>query len=145
MNKPATATPTTWLIRILGLAVFALAFFLRALATSPHDSNPLIGWQCAKIALELPFNHEDPVDLNLVLVTLSGWLNVFLLIYLILTFFKKLQTLRRIFIVLLIASIFSTWLFFFREHYTPLIGHYLWILGTLIVITPEFFRSKQEA
>jgi hypothetical protein len=142
MKMLALSPLTIWTIRILGLCIFAAAFFLSAVATSPHDPNPVVGWECAKIALKLPFAHEDPVDLDLILVTLSGWLNPFLLIYLILTFFKKLQMLRWLLVALIFISMLSTWTFFFRAHYTPLIGHYLWILGALIVLSPELFSRK---
>ena len=133
-----------WLIRVVGLIVFAVAFFLPAVGLAPHDDSPLMGWKCASIALTMPFGKEATFQLDLLLVMLSGWLNFFVLLYLVLSFFKRLKLVRWVFVGLSAVSMISTWVFFARQHYVPLIGHVLWIVGALIIILPEFFGSKQE-
>jgi hypothetical protein len=141
--KLQLSTATVWLIRILGLLIFAIAFFLPAVGLTPNDNDPLIGWRCATIALSMPFS-KDVFDLDMALVTLSGWLNPFLFFYLVFSFFKRLKILRYTFATFVLLSMLATWIFFIRAHYIPLIGHYLWILGALTVMLPEFFGSKQE-
>jgi hypothetical protein len=133
-----------WLIRVVGLAVFAVAFLLPALA--PPDAAPFIGWKCASIAFSAPFSflHGQSFDLDIVLVSISGLLNAFLFIYVLLSFFKRLKLVRWVFIGLIFISMLSTWDFFARKHCTPLMGHFLWIAGAVIIILPEFFGSKQE-
>ena len=133
-----------WLIRVVGLAVFAVAFLLPALGLDPHDDHPLMGWKCASIALSMPFSKEAGFNLDVILVSLSGWLNFFVLLYLVLCLFKRLKVVRWVFVGLCAVSMISTWAFFGRQHYTPLMGHFLWIAGAVTVILPEFFGSKQQ-
>ncbi len=133
-----------WLIRVVGLAVFAVAFLLPALGLDPHDEHPLMGWKCASIALTMPFSKEATFNLDVILVSLSGWLNLFVILYLVFCLFKQLKMARWVLVGLSAASMISTWVFFGRQHYVPLMGHFLWIAGAVIIILPEFFGSKQE-
>ncbi len=143
--KAALSPLVTWSVRIIGIAVFAIAFFLPALGLSAHDANPLLGWKCASIAFSMPFSHESTFDIDLFLVMLSGWLNVFVGLYLLSSFFSKLRLVRWALIAFSLVSMISTWVFFGRQHYHPLIGHFLWIAGALIIMLPEFFTIKQDA
>ena len=131
-----------WLIRVVGLAVFAVAFLLPALGLDAHDEHPLMGWKCASIALTMPFSKEASFNLDVLLVAMSGWLNFFVLLYLVLSAINKLKKVRWVLIGLSALSMISTWVFFGRQHYIPLMGHFLWIAGAVIIIFPEFFTSK---
>lgn len=133
-----------WGIRILGLAVFAVAFLLPAVGLDAHDEHPLMGWKCASIALTMPFSKEATFNLDVILVAMSGWLNFFVLLYLVFCLFKKLKVVRWGLVGVSAVSMISTWVFFGRQHYIPLMGHFLWIAGALVIFLPEFFGGKQE-
>jgi hypothetical protein len=141
----ALSPAAAWLVRIVGLIIFGIAFALPAVGVSEHDANPLLGWKCASIAFSMPFSNEATFDIDLVLVMLSGWLNVFVGFYLLFSFFKRLKVVRWGLIALSLVSMVSTWVFFGRQHYHPLIGHFLWIAGALIIMLPEILGTKQEA
>jgi hypothetical protein len=39
----------------------------------------------------------------------------------------------------------ATWIFFAVEHLVPLIGHFLWIGGVLLILAPEVLLFKRKS
>jgi hypothetical protein len=136
--------------RIVGICIFAVAFLLPACRL--RGSGPSIsfaGWECAKmafLAMLTPFGKlEDtmPPIPNLLLV-LSGWINLLILVYLLLTLRPRAVTLRRVLALATLVCMGATWIFFAQLHLVPLIGHFLWIAGALLVLAPEVVVRRQQ-
>jgi hypothetical protein len=137
-------------LRVLGLGVFALAFFLPAVrsgATGP-DAVVLPGWKCASIALTETVGLFGksvawPPALPVLLVIFSGWINPLIVLVLLSSFVSKLRVVRRILGVLILLCMAATWAFFSMQKVTPLIGHFLWIGGALLILAPDAIGGER--
>jgi hypothetical protein len=137
--------------RLIGLAIFVLAFSLSAVRTgAASDPNTVIysGYKCATLALtETTAFFGKAVQgrppLEAYLLTFSGWLNPLIVIDLLLSFWRGALMVRRIVGVLVILCMASTWFFFVRETLTPLIGHFLWIAGALLIVVPDALPARR--
>ena len=130
--------------RILGLCIFAAAFFLPAVKGGAPDSDGPVfaGWKCASIALSetnavIGKSVHWPPPLEAVLVAMSGWINPLLALILLLSFWRKLRIVRMVFGAVILLCMAATWTFFVLEKVTPLIGHVLWIAGALLVLAAD--------
>ena len=134
-------------VRVAGLAVYILAFFLpavrdRAPAGAPDISgNAYKGWFCAVVTLTNSFS-RDVWTSNGFLAILSGWINPLILVYLILLLRQRLVWPRRIVASAVVAFMFDTWVYFAVANMVPLIGHELWIVGALMILAGEIVRKK---
>jgi hypothetical protein len=72
-----------------------------------------------------------------VLAILSGWINPLMLLYLIFLLFPRLRWLRRIVAVMIVFFMVGTWVFFYHHSLVPMIGHFLWIGGILLILAGE--------
>jgi len=60
-----------------------------------------------------------------------------MLLYIFFSFFPRFRLVRRILAVAVLICIAATWTFFYLAHLIPLIGHFLWIGGILMILAPE--------
>jgi hypothetical protein len=124
---------------IAGLALYLTSFFLPAVGGHP----PMIGWQCAWLALMIPFREMSGVT-SLVLLA-SGLINQLLLIYLSMrTAGARLAARSRVALSAL-CLIPMSWLFIAMMRQPVGIGHVLWAAGLLLIVLPDliaFFRGE---
>ena len=138
--------------RILGIVVFVVAFLLPACRLGPDapGSNIFPGWKCASVALTETtalFGKAVtwPIPEPVVLVVLSGWINPIILLVLILSVVPRVSIVRRFMGVIVLISMVGTWVFFAQEKLTPLIGHFLWIAGAILILLPEVLTARQRS
>jgi hypothetical protein len=145
------------IIRLVGIAIFVTAFFLPSArsADSGPGSGPYIGWTCAVVAISAsagishlftPSAWQEKETLGALCLILSGWINPLVILYLLSSIWKKLVLIRRALAGAILVCIGATWIFFAKAPMLPLIGHFLWVGGILIVLSPEavaiFQRSR---
>jgi hypothetical protein len=136
----AKLSPTIKTLQIAGGALFLVSFALHSIRV---DSDDIFrGYQCADLAARflylairevLPHAARGlfPWLLNLCF-GLSGLINPLLLCYLLVP--CKLG--RRIASLICILFI-ETWCGLAYSRFVPLVGHFLWVAGTLLLLTPE--------
>jgi len=140
IGSRVAAKPRAILIcQILGLGIFVTAFFLPAV----RDAGPLTslsdifkGWECAKIATTVMFQ-RDTYESAGFLAVMSGWINPMILLYLGFSFAAKLSRARRILAIAIPVCMLATWTFFAVEHLVPMIGHFMWLAGALMILAGE--------
>lgn len=152
MPAASSSTANRWIgpvLRILGLGVFVLAFFLPAVsAGAGAEATVFPGWKCASIALSETvglFGKSASFSLPVLLVVFSGWINPLVVLALLFSFFGRLRTLRRILGALIVLCMAATWTFFALQKVTPLTGHWLWIAGALLILAPEVLPARRTA
>jgi hypothetical protein len=137
--------------QIAGFCIFVIAFFLPAchVGGSGTFAENVPGWECAKVAIEsTPHLFQKPAPYFpyyvFLATVISGLINPLVLIYLSFCItLKHLRTLRFIAIAILFC-IAITWIFFAFAHFVPLIGHFLWIAGVLLILAPEALLFKRK-
>lgn len=144
------------LAKIVGIIVFIVSFFLPAVTTgyvhSPADhhmtNNVTKGWECAEFTLfgTVELFARDPssgwVD---VFYMVSGWISPLVLIFAI---FPDRSNAKRM-VAKALPFLLVVPLLFFASATTerwspgpfrPLIGHYVWTVGCLLIFTPQYAR-----
>jgi hypothetical protein len=139
-----------WVLRVIGLGIFVLAFFLPAVSAGGTGAAATVfpGWKCASIALsEMAglFNKTEPPSLVVLLAVFSGWINPLIVLVILSSFFSKLRVVRRVMGVLIVLCMAATWLFFVKQKVEPLIGHWLWIAGALLILAPDAMPGRKTA
>jgi hypothetical protein len=133
--------------RLVGVCVYVGAFFLPACkeAVAPGGDTPTVlqGSRCAWITLVNTMNPEIWHSKYL-LAILSGWINPLLLLYLVFLLFQKFLWPRRVVAGVIVAFIAGTWVFFDLAHLVPVIGHFLWIAGILLILAGEAVGGKKD-
>ncbi len=131
--------------QVFGLGIFAAAFFLPAVRDAgplTDSSNIFKGWECAKIATTAMFQ-KDTYESSGFFAVMSGWINPMILAYLGFSYAANFSRVRRILAVAIPVCMLATWIFFEVEHLVPMIGHFLWIAGALMILIGEAFgRGK---
>ena len=142
-DEPQSASPTLRWMRVVGFLLYTMAFLLPAVresvpagATVP-PSQIYKGWFCALVTLMNTFG-KDVWQSKDFLAVLSGWINPLILIYLVLLLVHNLNWQRRLVAALIVAFMFATWIYFALAPLVPLVGHYLWIVGALMILSGEF-------
>jgi hypothetical protein len=135
-----------WVLRIVGLGIFVLAFFQLAVRSGAPGPDAVVfpGWKCASVALTETVGLFGksvawPPALPILLVVFSGWINPLVVLVILSSFFSKLRILRRILGILILLCMVATWWFFALQKVTPLVGHWLWIAGALLILGPDVF------
>jgi hypothetical protein len=136
-----------WAVRLVGFCLFVLAFFLPAIRAGQGASAVVFpGWKCASVALTetvalVGKSGVESPSFEVLLVIFSGWINPLVLLLLGFSFSEALL-LRRILAVLVLLCMAATWTFFALQKVTPLIGHFLWIAGALLILVPALIRVR---
>jgi hypothetical protein len=133
--------------RIIGICIFAAAFFLPAckfIGTRSELINigTYSGWKCAWFSLVLvilPETYESPF----LLAVFGGLINPMIVAYLA-CYRPRFARTRRILTWAICACILSTWVFFAINQFLPLIGHIMWIAGIALILAGEFSTQPSE-
>lgn len=133
--------------QMLGFCIFVAAFFLPACRDSGNSNfftNTYPGWECAKIAISAAFQ-KDSYESWSFLAVVSGLINPLIVIYLVFSFFPRLKRVRRSLAVAVLVCMVATWAFFGIAHLVPLIGHFMWIAGALMILAGEVAGRTRQA
>jgi hypothetical protein len=125
----------------IGFCIYVAAFLLPAIQPPGAKIAPVAGWLCALIALAplaaLVRGQWQGVQLEALLMAVSGLTNPFLLVYLVLRIWPRLVKSRRVVGLLVLAGIVSSWMVMSKSSFKPMIGHFLWIAGIVIILATE--------
>lgn len=139
-----------WVVGFLGLCIFAFAFLQPAVRAGEGTSAIVFpGWKCASVALTETMalvgksGLEKP-SFEVLLVIFSGWINPLVLLLFLSSFWRVLLVLRRILAVTVLLCMVATWTFFHMQKVTPLMGHFLWIAGALLVLAPAVIGGRPK-
>jgi hypothetical protein len=149
----------TRIVRLAGIALFVVAFFLPAVrdahTTSGPVSLPMSGWMCATVAISASAGILHLVSgamqgkdlLGAACLILSGWVNPLVVLYLFFCIWRKFVRIRRVLAEAIVICFVATWIFLVKAPMVPLIGHFLWVAGALMILVGEVAGSipKREA
>lgn len=135
-----------------GLLLYAASFFLPSVG---GFVSPTTGFECAFLAFIGPFEetkekllYGDPFIFSVVeyfSLLIAGWIN---LVFLISAFLDLSELYPRLVVPLKVAlalMIPFCWIFFYLKHLHPLAGHFLWIIGMVVVIfSNELSRVRSQ-
>ncbi len=135
-------------LRLVGLAIFILAFFEPAVRAG--ETTVLSGWKCATIATTESmtlFGKPGPGHHQFVeyLVAFSGWINPLIVLVILASPVRPLLIMRRVFAITVLLCMAGTWVLFTQQHVVPLIGHFMWIAGALLVLAPDAVFGRKRA
>jgi len=143
--NPATLRAVRY-ARLLGYLAFLAAFFLPAVrqVATPGAGAPEVytGYFCAWITIINSLNHEFWRSKD-ALAILSGWINPLMLLYTALLFSSRLRQTRRILAVLVWIFLAGTWVYFYLFPLVPLIGHWMWVAGILLIVAGEVIGPRR--
>ena len=140
-------------IRVVGILVFVAAFFLPAVrdpgSVPGPGSRPLLGWSCALFAAAstgtiLHWNTAQSTKevVGSICLILSGWVNPLVFFYLTCSLWRRMVVIRRVFAVAIVLCYVATWVFFAQAPMVRLVGHYLWVLGGLLILAGELVGQR---
>jgi hypothetical protein len=129
----------------LGLAIYAVSFFLLATGGSSVGDGRMPGFLCAWFALAVPVSEAlrgfrcGPFENNIFAyfaLLISGWINPVFLLTAFLDLsdsYRRAVSVLRIIVTLMLPF---CWIFFyyFRNMYYPREGHFVWIIGMLLTL-----------
>lgn len=132
--------------RLVGFCIYVWAFFLpavREVATPINDTPEMLqGSRCAWVTLVNTMNPEMWHS-HYFLAVFSGWINPLLVLYLIFLLFPIFRWPRHIVAAIIAVFMIGTWIFFATYPLVPLVGHFLWIAGILLILSGELFGRKK--
>lgn len=150
--RSQTGSKIGWAVRLLGLCIFVVAFFVPAVRAGSPGSEAVVfpGWKCASVALTetvalVGKTGVEKPSFEVLLVIFSGWINPLVLLLFVLSIWRGLLALRRVLAVIVLLCMAATWIFFAVQKVTPLIGHFLWIAGALLVLLSAVIGERQKA
>lgn len=145
-TRSKTVARSVLVARLVGLCIYVWAFFLpavREVATADGEAPEMLkGSRCAWITVVNTMNPEMWHS-KYFLAVFSGWINPLLVLYLIFLLFPIFRWPRRIVAVIIMAFMIGTWVFFNLYPLVPLVGHFLWIGGILLILGGEVFSRKE--
>jgi hypothetical protein len=156
------------IVWITGLTLFVTAFFLPAVREPPAtgaaawgpglQSHVFAGWECAAVMtpiftvrlLQIAVEPErapqgTPIWPDLALMALSGWVNSFVLLYLLCCLFRKLRKFRSFLAGSIVVCLIATWILLARQHFALLVGHWLWVAGIAVMLAAPFVMRTGAA
>ncbi len=127
------------LLLLIGLALYASSFFLPAISSSSATGGSVRGYLCAWITLTVPWGHDGMNVFHdkpfvYIAILVSGLTNIVFLITAVLMLTKRRQKLTAILRVLLLLMLPCSWFILYQLKFVPREGHYMWILGMLLVV-----------
>ena len=139
----------------IGLTLYVGSFFLMAVGDLGKGS-PMPGYQCAWLALGLPwddnlFGHQGLFEnrfLDYLSVLLSGWINPAFVVAALFVFLRPSARTTRVLAIATLAMIPFCWVVFYYHDFYPREGHVVWIAGMLLVLRealrPRSVRRSAE-
>jgi hypothetical protein len=143
---PAKVSPTIRRIQLVGGMIFLVSFLLPAIRIqTSFDFGPesLRGYQCMEWSARLLYHsfrmllphsgayYMEPWTLGFIL-GISLFINPLVLCYLLTN-----SKWRRRVAILICVLFLETWFAMSLNHFVPLIGHFLWVAGILLMLAPE--------
>ncbi len=143
-----------------GFTIYLLSFFFIAVAgitNGPRPgTQPLLGWFCALYALVYPWieardflvHNVPPLfePLAYVSLVISGLINPIFLAAVSLKLAETFHRLARILKIVVVVMIPFSWVFIFHDLHTyPREGHYLWLVGMLLVLFSDQLARAMKA
>jgi hypothetical protein len=160
----------SWVVRWIGFGVFVVSFFLPAVGLPGGGFGPdhLLGFLCAFFSLALlaalpksllmavfSHGHDRPPILPYPLLNSlelygAGLVLPLVVVYLLLCITgREGKAVRRPVALAILAGLACGWCFLqfpgavpSSDQMTPMIGHYVWIAGTLLILVPEVFPDS---
>ncbi|HEX7286952.1 MAG TPA: hypothetical protein VF532_12265 [Candidatus Angelobacter sp.] len=142
-----------WIFLIAGLALFAISFKLPAIkeiAKPGATGNTLYGFNCAALALRLPwgkegmtFFHSEPVTYFAVLI--SGWINPVFVLGLLVLLIRPGSRLNWLFRLLIPLMFVACWIVFQKIHFYAYTGFYAWMCGILMAMFSDLWVKRPAA
>jgi hypothetical protein len=123
----------------LGLTLFVVSFFLPSLNQHGHDH--VVGWGCAVIAF---FGFSSEANGVSGLAVFGGLINPLALVYIVLRIRDRARNVRFFLALAMVTFIPISWMSLAIMHLGILIGHVFWIVGLLLLIDWNDFRSRRE-
>lgn len=148
-----------WHLRLFAFLVFALSFALPAVrmqgsgqpAPPPGalDTSRVPGYFCALVAdylapSALIESHGAGATAESYQVIAGGCVNLLVLAILFLSIWSRLVWTRLVLWAATLPCFAATWAFFAKEHLGALIGHDLWVAGTLLFVVPEVLNLVRK-
>ena len=128
-----------------GLLLFVLSFFLRAVVGAGVGGGPLLGYQCAGLALLLPWTDigksllgKRPLVYTAILF--SGLINPLLIVTMILGSRERFRQLFAILRNTILGMVPFCWIVFYFGKAYPREGHLLWVGGMALMLFS--FKTK---
>ncbi|MGP8269424.1 MAG: hypothetical protein ACLQLH_05105 [Terracidiphilus sp.] len=88
---------------------------------------------------------KDTYESSDFLVVTSGLINPLILIYLPFSFFPRFKRVRLVLAAVVVVCMAATWAYFWITHLVPLIGHFMWIAGALMILAGEVAGRPRQA
>jgi hypothetical protein len=160
----------SWIVRSIGFGVFVVSFFLPAVGTTGGGIGPdqLQGFLCAffslaflvalpKTLLTAAFSHghDHPSVLPYPLLNSLELYGAALVLPLVVVYLlicivgPDSRRIRRRVALAILAGLACGWCFLqfpsdmpSSDQMTPMVGHYVWIAGTLLILLPELFPNS---
>jgi hypothetical protein len=123
-----------------GVLLYAVSFFLAAVAGDVISSPPARGYHCALYALLIPlgdFSGGPPLThttFELVSLFISGWINPVFLLAVAVGFLTQRRSMIVFFRTVVVLMMPFCWVVFLYEHLYPREGYVLWTLGMLLTM-----------
>jgi hypothetical protein len=141
----------------IGLLLYFLSFLLVAVAGPRVHSGPAFGYYCAFYSLFIPLvqakawvegNATVFGTMEVLSMAVSGMINLVFLTVVFLVLFKRAQLttgVANFLRFLVLAMIPFCWIVFHFEALYPREGHFLWIVGMLLVLFSDQSMKRKEA
>ena len=131
-----------------GLLLYGVTFALPAV--SAPDTSPIPGWGCAfYVTIMQPWTrdnvallHTEP--LTYIPTVMTGWINPLFLVTTILSLFRRASALVSVLSIIILLLVPLCWVVFHFENVRPRAGHFLWILGMLLVLLSARLRRRDK-
>jgi NhaP-type Na+/H+ or K+/H+ antiporter len=81
---------------------------------------------------------------GVICLVLSGWVNPLVGMYLVLCLWPRLARIRIAIAVGVLICLTATWVFLAIARMEPMIGHYLWAVGTLMILAGAVTGRQQK-
>jgi len=147
-NTNEAIRPATRIIQALGICIFAVSFFLPAYLAMDKESMGHVGsapgYRCVVDAALWGFAYTARLHPFGPLLLLSDLINLLVPAYLFLSFAAGKEVIRRRIAQLTLFCMVATWVFFFSVKFMPMVGHFLWIIGALMVILPRWIADHSH-
>jgi hypothetical protein len=132
------------IVRLLGVTLFVVAFFLPAVNGQQLGDSPLSGLQCAWITIVIATasvtRESGGAASDIVMIVLSAIASPLAATLGVLALLGKAPRARLWLTPLLPICLIAASVFVAHSKMHPLIGHYVWTAGALLMTAPEFAR-----
>lgn len=141
------------LVRLFGVALFAVAFFLPAVKSPGTEpgAGTYNGWVCAVASLlatagiaHLPDALGSKDAVGILALMLSGWVNLLVLAFWAFCFWPRWVRTRLGLAAAIAVCLAATWVFLHKAPMIPLVGHFVWVAGIATILAAEFLSGKAE-